>query len=145
MARIVVHIHGKARDRAYTHLIDMYAERLEPRGVRLIRHPSRMDHNTYRNRLLKDSENGILILLDENASSVSTMDIVQQWNIWRSGAKTIHLAVGPVDGWENGFTSEHDTLGLGPLTMTYEMAAVVLLEQLYRASEIERGSGYHRE
>ena len=53
--------------------------------------------------------------------------------------ETIHLAVGPVDGWENRFTSEHDTLGLGPLTMTYEMAAVVLLEQLYRASEIERG------
>jgi 23S rRNA pseudoU1915 N3-methylase RlmH len=34
---------------------------------------------------------------------------------------------------------------LGSLTMTYEMAAVVLLEQLYRASEIEKGSAYHRE
>tara|TARA_B100002052_G_C15673276_1_gene502690 strand:- start:286 stop:723 length:438 start_codon:yes stop_codon:yes gene_type:complete len=145
MARIVVHIHGKARVSAYSHLIDMYAERLGSKGVRLIRHPSRMDHNTYQNRLLKESENSILILLDENAVSLSTKDLVQRWNQWRSGAKTIHLAVGPVDGWRDDFTSKHDTLGLGPLTMTYEMAAVVLLEQLYRASEIERGSGYHRD
>ena len=145
MARIVVHIHGKARERAYSHLIEMYAERVESRGVRLIRHPSRMNHDNYRDRLLKDSENGKLILLDENASPVSTKDVVQLWNKWRSGAKTIHLAVGPVDGWQDGFTNGRDTLGLGPLTMTYEMAAVVLLEQLYRASEIERGSNYHRD
>ena len=145
MARIVVHIHGKARDRAYSHLIDMYAERLESKGVRLIRHPSRMNHDNYRKRLLKDSKNGVLILLDENAPSISTKDIVQRWNQWRSGSDTIHLAIGPVDGWMDGFTSAHDTLGLGPLTMTYEMAAVVLLEQLYRASEIERGSSYHRD
>mgnify|MGYP001426229276 FL=1 len=145
MARIVVHIHGKARVSAYSHLIDMYAERLEGRGVRLIRHSSRMDHNAYQNRLLKDSENSMLILLDEGAVSVSTKGIVQRWNQWRSGAKTIHLAIGPVDGWRNDFVSKHETLSLGPLTMTYEMAAVVLLEQLYRASEIERGSGYHRD
>ena len=145
MARIVVHIHGKARVGAYSHLIDMYGERLEGRGVRLIRHPSRMDHDAYQNRLLKDSENGVLILLDERAPSISTKDLVQRWNQWRSGAKTIHLAVGPVDGWRDEFSSKHDTLGLGPLTMTYEMAAVVLLEQLYRASEIERGSNYHRD
>ena len=144
MARIVVHIHGKARVSAYSHLIDMYGERLEGRGVRLIRHPSRMDHDVYQNRLLKDSENGVLILLDERAPSVSTKDLVQRWNQWRGGAKTIHLAVGPVDGWRDEFSNKHDTLGLGPLTMTYEMAAVVLLEQLYRASEIERGSNYHR-
>lgn len=145
MARIVVHIHGKARVSAYSHLIDMYGERLEGRGVRLIRHPSRMDHDVYQNRLLKDSENGVLILLDERAPSVSTKDLVQRWNQWRGGAKTIHLAVGPVDGWRDEFSNKHDTLGLGPLTMTYEMAAVVLLEQLYRASEIERGSNYHRD
>ena len=113
--------------------------------MRLIRHSSRMDHNTYQNRLLKDSENSMLILLDESAVSVSTKGIVQRWNQWRSGAKTIHLAIGPVDGWRNDFVSKHETLSLGPLTMTYEMAAVVLLEQLYRASEIERGSGYHRD
>ena len=145
MARIVVHIHGKARVSAYSHLIDMYGERLEGRGVRLIRHPSRMDHDVYQNRLLKDSENGVLILLDERAPSISTKDLVQRWNQWRGGAKTIHLAVGPVDGWQDEFSNKHDTLGLGPLTMTYEMAAVVLLEQLYRASEIERGSNYHRD
>ena len=143
MARITVHLHGKARDGAYSTLIDTYATRLEGRGVNLTRHSGKLSLDEYISKL--NSEKGNLILLDEKGPSISTEKFVKKWNSWRSGAKTIHLAVGPVDGWTGDFSLEHEKLGLGPLTMTYEMAAVVLLEQLYRCSEIERGSGYHRQ
>ena len=143
MARINVHLHGKARDGAYSTLIDTYSTRLEGRGVNLIRHSGKLSLDDYISKLQK--EKGNLILLDENGPSISTEKFVKKWNSWKSSSKTIHLAIGPVDGWKDDFPLEHEKLGLGPLTMTYEMAAVVLLEQLYRCSEIERGSRYHRQ
>jgi 23S rRNA (pseudouridine1915-N3)-methyltransferase len=35
-------------------------------------------------------------------------------------------------------------LSLGPMTLTHEMARLVLTEQLYRAGTIERGEPYHK-
>ena len=96
-------------------------------------------------KLSEIATNGELILLDENGMGGSTEWMVQKWKEWKLSSRTIHLAIGPIDGFDSKVISNHQTLSLGPLTMTYEMTAVVLLEQLYRASEIERGSPYHRE
>ena len=145
MARIVVHTHGKAREKGYSHLINKYSERLDGRGVTLIAHSDRLNHEAYVSKVESAAANGNLILLDENGESGTTEWMVGKWKQWRLSDATIHLAIGPVDGFESDVVEKHETISLGPLTMTYEMAAVVLLEQLYRASEIERGSPYHRD
>lgn len=36
------------------------------------------------------------------------------------------------------------TLSFGPMTLSHELARVVLLEQLYRVTSIQSGTGYHR-
>ena len=145
MARIVVHTHGKAREKGYSHLINKYSERLDGRGVTLIAHSDRLNHDAYVSKVESAAANGSLILLDENGESGTTEWMVGKWKQWRLSDATIHLAIGPVDGFESEVVEQHESISLGPLTMTYEMAAVVLLEQLYRASEIERGSPYHRD
>jgi 23S rRNA (pseudouridine1915-N3)-methyltransferase len=144
MARIVVHTHGKAREKGYSHLINKYAERLEGRGVTLLAHSDKLDHDDYVSKIESAAANGVLILLDENGQSGTTEWMLGNWKRWRLSDSTTHLAIGPVDGFNSEIIEQHETISLGPLTMTYEMAAVVLLEQLYRASEIERGSPYHR-
>ena len=145
MARIVVHTHGKAREKGYAHLIHKYAERLERSGVTLSSHPNRLDHDSYLDKISQAASNGRLILLDENGESGTTDWFVGKWNEWKLSSETIHLAIGPVDGFNSLAIGAHESISLGPLTLTYEMAAVILLEQLYRASEIARGSPYHRD
>lgn len=144
MARIIVHTHGKAREKGYSHLIDKYATRLAGRGVTLVAHSEKLDHEQYIAKLIESSSNGNLILLDENGKSGKTEWMLGNWKQWRLSNQTTHLAIGPVDGFSSTALEGCESISLGPLTMTYEMAAVVLLEQLYRASEIERGSPYHR-
>ncbi|MDG1525229.1 MAG: 23S rRNA (pseudouridine(1915)-N(3))-methyltransferase RlmH [Candidatus Thalassarchaeaceae archaeon] len=145
MARIVVHTHGKAREKGYSHLIDKYSERLKNRGVTLIVHSGRLDHDDYVSKVETAATNGALILLDENGQSGTTEWMFLNWKRWRLSPTAIHLAIGPVDGFESDVVDKHETISLGLLTLTYEMAAVVLLEQLYRASEMDRGSPYHRD
>ena len=111
----------------------------------LIAHPDRLDHDAYISKIESASTNGNLILLDEGGEGGTTEWMLKNWKRWRLSDSTTHLAIGPVDGFESAVISKHATISLGLLTMTYEMAAVVLLEQLYRASEIERGSPYHRD
>ncbi len=144
MGRIVVHTHGRARERGCADLIEMYAGRLSGRGVKMIQHSGKLSHDEYLTRILDHADGGGLLLLDEAGESGSTEWLCERWKGWKLGTDTVHLAVGPVEGFTREVAATHDTLSLGPLTLTYELAAVLLLEQLYRVSEIERGSPYHR-
>jgi 23S rRNA (pseudouridine1915-N3)-methyltransferase len=140
----VVHTHGRPRERSYGRLVDIYCERLASHGLKFRQHSEKLNHDQYLTKLQSAAAGDTLILLDENGESGSTEWFVEQWKKWKLSDSNTHLAIGPVDGFEKSVVEEHQTMGLGPLTMTYEMAAVVLLEQLYRASEVERGSPYHR-
>ncbi len=144
MGRIVVHTHGRPREKSYARLVDIYSERLASHGLKLRQHSEKLNHDQYLTKLQSAAAGDTLILLDENGESGSTEWFVGQWKKWKLSDSNTHLAIGPVDGFEKSVVEAHQTLSLGPLTMTYEMAAVVLLEQLYRASEVERGSPYHR-
>ncbi|HIA25616.1 MAG: hypothetical protein CXX81_07450 [Methanobacteriota archaeon] len=144
MGRIVVHTHGRPREKSYGRLVDIYCERLASHGLKFRQHSEKLNHDQYVTKLQGAASGDTLILLDENGESGSTEWFVEQWKKWKISDSNTHLAIGPVDGFEKSVVEEHQTMGLGPMTMTYEMAAVVLLEQLYRASEVERGSSYHR-
>lgn len=69
-----------------------------------------------------------------------------------SGGSRAVFVVGDADGLPDtlvqhalgGATPKVDVLSLGPLTLTHRMCRLFLVEQLYRASEIRRGSGYHK-
>ena len=71
------------------------------------------------------------------------MGYAEKMKQWRLSSEYIHLVVGPPGGFgvhSDGMSS----LSLGLITLPHELAAVVLLEQLYRASTIIKGLPYHR-
>lgn len=82
------------------------------------------------------------IALDPNGTLLSSDTLSQKLFSW--GSKLTFLIGGP-DGIPKPILEKARFLwSLSPLTFTHQMTRLILLEQLYRATEIERGSSYHR-
>jgi 23S rRNA (pseudouridine1915-N3)-methyltransferase len=143
MGRITVHLHGKTKDKASALLIDMYAKRLEQRSIRCVTHPAKLTPHSYVNKLL--ALNGELVLMDEGGILESSIPFSKRVETWGLSTGDIHLAIGPAEGWpKDENITKISRLSLSPMTFPHELATVMLVEQLYRATEISRGSGYHK-
>ena len=58
----------------------------------------------------------------------------------------LSFIIGGPDGHSSEILNEADyILSLSKMTMPHEMATLVLIEQIYRAFSIKKGSNYHRE
>ena len=83
--------------------------------------------------------------LDESGDLIDSIGFSQCVKEWTVAVQDTHLVVGPAEGWQQKhvmLSVQH--LSLSKLTLPHELAGVVLVEQLYRATEILRGSGYHK-
>jgi len=89
---------------------------------------------------------GKLVLLDEKGASMTSEEMANWLNSVQLGIETTNIAVGPPDGFSQELRKSADQIiSLSSLTLTHEMAGALLMEQLYRASEINKGSSYHRD
>ena len=140
MGRITVHIHGTAKERAYREMVNIYEDRLKSRGIRILFHKSKKSLDEYFTEINKI---GLLFLLDESGlqyTSTEFADLVKEWTV---SDKDVNLAIGPVDGWGE-YKSTAKLIALSNMTFPHELAAVMLVEQVYRATEIIKGTNYHR-
>ncbi|MDE0869640.1 MAG: 23S rRNA (pseudouridine(1915)-N(3))-methyltransferase RlmH [Candidatus Poseidoniaceae archaeon] len=143
MARVTVHLHGVPKEKANRELIEMYSKRISSRGIRIEYHSDKMGVDAYTDYLGK--RKGTVIYLDEGGVMLDSLEFssrVQEWNI--AGDET-HLAIGPAQGWSSdNMPGNAQRLSLSKMTYPHELASVLLVEQLYRATEILRGSAYHK-
>jgi len=143
MGRIVVHLHGRAKDAAFSIAISDYANRLSGNGVSLSEHRNRTNPEAYLASIISKAGKKNVIVLEESGENLDSMAYAEKMKQWRLSNDDIHLVVGPPGGF--GEHSEGlSSLSLGLITLPHELAAVVLLEQLYRASTIIKGLPYHR-
>lgn len=92
-------------------------------------------------------ENGRLVVLDEKGKGFTSKEFAKMIARERDdGAPCMTFAIGGADG--HGETIREAAayrLSLGPMTLAYGLARVVLAEQIYRAVTILTGHPYHRE
>lgn len=88
----------------------------------------------------------VTILLDPAGNEWSSTELAAQVQQWENGGiKEVAFVVGGPNGVSDSLVSRADKRwSLSPLTLTHEMARVLLLEQLYRAYTINHGLPYQK-
>ena len=143
MGRFTVHAHGVPKEKAMRELIEMYGRRIKARGISIEFHSAKLEPDAYVDRLL--TKRGNLILLDEGGEQDDSVAFAKRFEHWQLASDGVHFAIGPAEGWpDNLGLANLQRLSLSSMTFPHELATVLLVEQLYRATEIQRGSGYHK-
>ena len=144
---------GKTRDARLRALIDDYAERLghfarcEVTELRDLGRTDKAGIDKETKRISDGLRSGsVTVLLDPDGVEWTSQQLAAQVQGWEeSGIKEVAFVIGGPNGVADDFKARVDKRwSLSRLTLTHEMARVLLLEQLYRAYTIIHGLPYQK-
>ncbi len=97
-------------------------------------------------RILDAIPDGVgVIVLDVGGAPWSSEVLAERLDAWRLAARDQAFVIGGAVGVGADVVARADaSWSLGPLTLPHELARVIVVEQLYRASTILRGEPYHK-
>eukprot|EP00985_Skeletonema_marinoi_P017154 scaffold9352_cov123-Skeletonema_marinoi.AAC.8 len=125
-----------------------YETRLKPTNLEVTTHWHKNDEDLLKNIEADTSKNHKVILLDPlGKMSTSEMFSDNMYNWLEVGGSRLTFCIGGAEGLPKELretANKSDMLSLSSLTFTHQFARILLMEQIYRASEIRRGSGYHK-
>ena len=144
---------GKTRDARLRALIDDYAERLghfarcEVTELRELGRTDKAGIDKETKRISDGLRSGsVTVLLDPDGAEWTSQQLAAHVQGWEgSGIKEVAFVIGGPNGVADDFKARVDKRwSLSRLTLTHEMARVLLLEQLYRAYTIIHGLPYQK-
>ena len=144
---------GKTRDARLRALIDDYAERLahfvrcEVTELRELGRTDKAGIDKETKRISDGLRPGsITVLLDPDGAEWTSQQLAAHVQGWEgSGIKEVAFIIGGPSGFAGDFKARVDKRwSLSRLTLTHEMARVLLFEQLYRAYTIIHGLPYQK-
>ncbi|PPR43994.1 MAG: Ribosomal RNA large subunit methyltransferase H [Alphaproteobacteria bacterium MarineAlpha8_Bin1] len=94
-------------------------------------------------KFLKDYD--YTIILDRNGRAISSEEFSKEIeNKMINGYRKICFVIGSDLGLDNYFVSNYDSISFGKQTWPHLLIRIMLMEQIYRAFEIIKGSNYHK-
>ena len=144
---------GKTRDTRLRELIQDYAERLSHFvrcEVTELRELGRTDKTGIDKETQRISDalrpGAVTVLLDPDGAEWTSQQLAEHVKGWEgNGIKEVAFIVGGPNGVASDFKTRVDKRwSLSRLTLTHEMARVLLFEQLYRAYTIVQGFPYQK-
>lgn len=131
---------GKTTLKTLSPLIDDYCRRLQSRFSLEMKNFKSVDLflKTMREKIF-------LIVLDAKGTHFTSEHFAKWLEDKCHSQKNLTFLIGPAEGLPESIKVQASFgLSLSPLTLQHELALVVLLEQLYRASTILKGEPYHK-
>ena len=136
---------GKVRG-AYGELASEYAKRLTGTfSVRELAAPTQKAEGAA--LLAAIPAKATVVLLDERGKDLTSRELADKIAGWQDqGIGDLVFIIGGADGVTDDVRERAAfTLGLGRKTWPHKMVRVMLIEQLYRAQQINSGHPYHRD
>ena len=132
---------GKVRKRWVQEGVELYLKRLPGLVITELRDSTRDNEAEAIRQTLRPDE--LPVLLMEQGVTMTSVDFAGR--LRDLGSERLAFVIGGADGFTDAFKSSVLwQLSLSPLTFPHELARLLLLEQLYRAQSILKGSPYHR-
>lgn len=139
MVKIRILSPGKTKELWLESALQEYIKRLKGRAEIELIHPKNDEH--FLELALKEKR---LIALDpEGKEFTSEAFSAYLMKEIEAGGATLAFAIGAAEGLPPPLKN-FPLLSLSRLTFTHQFARLLLLEQIYRAFEIDKGSGYHK-
>ena len=141
MYKVKVFSIGKTKERWLSEAIDFYVKRLQ--GTMTIDWIFAKDDKGLLQLLEKETH---IILLDEKGLTLSSKDFSLKLikSLEESGSR-LSLVIGGADGLPATLKDLYPSISLSKLTFTHQIARLILIEQLYRAVQIDSGTPYHKD
>lgn len=152
MNKITIVVVGKIKEKFWQTAIEEYAKRLKPYVVLNFVEIKAESFSNQNKKQAQIVENQRLIKVLEKYNNQNTYLLAEAGQEFDSlkFAKFIEnkselvLVIGGALGWAEEIKQKYpQSISLSQLTIPHEMARVVLLEQIYRATSIIKGKEYH--
>lgn len=143
---------GRLRRGPERDLIEIYRQRLSwavtIREVEEKRPLSTAERRAREGERLLDAlpDGALVVALDERGRQFSSAEFAEKLRKWQeSGHRSLGFAIGGADGLDQAVTDRATMLlALGRMTWPHMLARCMLVEQLYRAQQIQAGHPYHK-
>jgi 23S rRNA (pseudouridine1915-N3)-methyltransferase len=130
---------GRVKEKPIQYMIDEYMKRMN--DIEIIEVKDSGKEKEAEN-ILRLCENHGMIVLDEKGKEYTSEEFSER--IARLTEKTSFVVGGP-DGISDKVKEKaKEIISLSKMTFTHEMTRLFLIEQLYRAKQIRKGTSYHR-
>ena len=90
-----------------------------------------------------EKRSGTAWVLDERGKEMTSEGFAKELQVAKDRGEEITFILGGAYGLNDAVRKQGRLLRLSAMTLPHELCRVVFLEQLYRATEIGKGSGYH--
>ncbi|MDH7597890.1 MAG: 23S rRNA (pseudouridine(1915)-N(3))-methyltransferase RlmH [Methanothrix sp.] len=137
---------GRIRDRFWQDAASYYIKRLAPYTRLEVVEVREGDPLKEGREILAHLRGGITVALDEHGESMSSTELAS-WlqNRIVEGCGVVNWIIGGPEGLSQDVLNRSDLrLSLSRMTFPYQLARIILLEQLYRAFRIIKNEPYHR-
>ena len=152
MKKILILSIGTIKEKPYRELISKYITRLRVESrIELVELPALSFSDKNKLEVKKKESEKILIFLEKRLNSKTfllsengvEMDSIKfSKKIFSVNEEIIFVIAGSL-GFDFSVLSSYDKISLSKMTFLHEMTKVILIEQIYRAFKIEKGSNYH--